>query len=131
MAVDRDTTIIWYGHACTEIRSPGGKTILVDPWFSNPKSSKPADAVEIGDMQIIRELYEPELAILPIGGHFTMGPREAAMAVEWLRVKHVMPIHYGTFPILAWTPDALRQALSERGVTGVEVLAPEPGEAIS
>ena len=59
-------------------------------------------------MALIRELYQPELAFLPIGGHFTMGPREAALAVELLGVKDVMPIHYGTFPILAGTPDALR-----------------------
>ena len=59
-------------------------------------------------MRLIGELYQPELALLPIGGHFTMGPREAALAVELLGVKHVMPIHYGTFPILAGTPAELR-----------------------
>ena len=69
--------------------------------------------------------------MLPIGGHFTMGPREAALAVELLGVKDVMPIHYGTFPILAGTPDQLRTELDERGLTDVEIHAPEPGGSVS
>ena len=85
------------------------------------------DTDVFGDMRLIRELYRPDLALLPIGGHFTMGPREAALAVELLGVKHVMPIHYGTFPILAGTPDELRAELAARGLGDVEVHAPEPG----
>jgi len=81
-------------------------------------------------VDFIGELYRPEFALLPIGGHFTMGPREAAMAVEWLGVRHVMPLHYGTFPILTGTPDELRAALAERGLGAVEVLAPEPGGTV-
>ena len=65
--------------------------------------------------------------MLPIGGHYTMGPREAALAVELLGVKHVMPIHYGTFPILAGTPEQLRTALDERGLNGVRVHATGAG----
>ncbi len=243
MGLDRDTTLTWYGHACVEIRTPGGKTILIDPWFGNPKSTRAAAAVDrcdvmlvthghsdhvgdaiaiasrlrpawpaihemslwmgrnlpggsdavtgmnkggtvevaglrvtmtraehsagdwnaaaettlylgepagfvvelengfrvyhagdtavFGDMRLIGELYEPELAILPIGGHFTMGPREAALAVELLGVKHVLPIHYGTFPILTGTPDELRRELAGRGLDGVEVHAPQPGGSVS
>jgi L-ascorbate metabolism protein UlaG (beta-lactamase superfamily) len=242
MGLDRDTTITWYGHSVVEIRSPGGKTILIDPWFGNPRSPKPPDAVDacdvmllthahfdhfgeclpiasrtrpvwpavhetslwlgrnfahkdkvigmnkggtvdaagikvtlthadhssgdiygtaevpiyfgeatglilelengfriyntgdttlFSDIRLIGELYRPDMVILPIGGHFTMGPREAAMAVEWLGVSHVMPVHYGTFPVLAGTPDQLRQALADRGVSGVEVYSPEPGGSIS
>ena len=63
------------------------------------------DTTAFGDMALIRELYAPQLAFLPIGGHFTMGPREAALAVGLLGVEDVVPIHYGTFPILAGTPD--------------------------
>ena len=232
------TTITWYGHACVEIRTPGGKVILFDPWFANPTSPKSPDAVEacdimlvshghadhfgnampiaartrpawpaihelqlwlhsiypapddvigfnkggtievrgvkvtmthadhsagdwdnaqgtprylgepagfvleledgsriylagdtnvFGDMRLIRELYEPALAILPIGGHYTMGPREAALAVELLGVNEVMPIHYGTYPILAGTPDQLRTELEARGLGHVQVHALEPG----
>ena len=73
----------------------------------------------------------PELAMLPIGGHYTMGPREAALAVELLGVKHVLPIHYGTFPILAGTSDQLRAELAARGLGDVEVHALDPGETLT
>jgi L-ascorbate metabolism protein UlaG (beta-lactamase superfamily) len=241
MSIDRGTTFTWYGHACVEVRTPGGKTILVDPWFGNPRSPKAADSVDacdvlvvthghadhfgdalsigsrtrpswpaihelslwlarnyahkdrvtgmnkggtfetegirvtfthadhsagdiygtaeapiylgepvgavfelengfrfyhagdtevFGDMRLIAELHRPELAILPIGGHFTMGPRQAALAVELLGVRHVLPIHHGTFPLLAGTPDQLREELRARGVEA-EVHAVEPGGSIS
>jgi len=242
MGLGRDTTITWYGHACVEVTTPGGKTILIDPWFGNPVSPKAADSVSacdlllvthghgdhmgdavaiasrlrpawpcihemslwlarrlpgggdaatgmnkggtvsaagltitmthadhsagdwnaeggvplylgepagfvvqmendfriyhagdtavFGDMRLIGELYRPDVALLPIGGHYTMGPREAALAVELLGVKHVVPIHYGTFPILAGTPDELRAALTARGLTDVEIHALEPGASL-
>jgi len=82
------------------------------------------------DMRLVADLHAPDLALLPIGGHFTMDPRGAALAVEFLKVGHVMPIHYGTFPILAGTPDRLREELRARGLGHVEVHAPEPGEAV-
>ncbi len=243
MGLGRDTTFTWFGHACVEVRTPGGKVILIDPWFGNPRSPRSADSVDrcdlllvthghgdhvgdalalasrlrpawpcihemslwlarrlpggadattgmnkggtveaaglrvtmvhadhsagdwhpggettlylgepvgfvvelengfrfyqagdtdvFGDMRLIGELHRPELAILPIGGHYTMDPRAAAMAVELLGVKHVMPIHYGTFPLLAGTPDQLRTELAARGLGDVEVHAPDPGGTIS
>lgn len=242
MGLGRDTTFTWYGHSCYEVRTPGGKVILFDPYFANPNSPRTADSVDrcdlllvthghfdhmgsavalasrlrpawpcihemslwlarrlpggseavigmnkggtveaagirvtmvhadhsasdwdpagetvlhlgepvgfvvelengfrfyfagdtaaFGDMRLIRDLHAPELAFLPIGGHFTMGPREAALAVELLGVKHVIPIHYGTWPPLAGTPDALRAELSARGLGDVEVHAPEPGGSV-
>ena len=69
--------------------------------------------------------------MLPIGGHFTMDPTAAALAMELLGVKHVLPIHYGTFPILTGTPDALRSALADRGLADVEVHAVQPGGSIA
>ncbi len=78
-------------------------------------------------MRLIGELYRPDIALLPIGGHFTMGPREAALAVELLGVKHVMPIHYGTFPALTGTPEQFRAELAARGLEDVELHTPEPG----
>jgi L-ascorbate metabolism protein UlaG (beta-lactamase superfamily) len=243
MALGRDTTFTWYGHACVEVTTPGGKTILIDPWFGNPKSTKAPDSVArcdlllvthghgdhmgdavalasrlrpawpcihemslylgrrlpggndavigmnkggtvdvagvhvtmttadhsagdwnpdggvplylgepagfvvevengfrfyhagdtaaFGDMRLIGELYKPELALLPIGGHYTMDPKAAALAVELLGVKHVVPIHYGTFPALAGTPDQLRSELAARGLSDVTVHALEPGGTLN
>lgn len=64
-----------------------------------------------GDMKLIGEFYNPDLVILPIGGYFTMGPREAAKACELLKPKHILGMHYGTFPVLAGTPGELRKHL--------------------
>jgi L-ascorbate metabolism protein UlaG (beta-lactamase superfamily) len=242
MALSQQATIRWYGHACVEIRTPGRKTVLIDPWFGNPRSPRTAASVDacdlllvthghsdhvgealqiaratrpiwlaihemslwarrqlpgredgvigmnkggtaevaglrvtmvhadhsagewgpeqgapvylgdpvgfvieledgyriyhagdtdvFGDMRLIGELHRPDLAILPIGGHYTMGPREAAYAVELLKVKNVVPIHYGTFPLLAGTPGQWREELARRGLGDVEVHAPEPGGAV-
>ncbi len=243
MSLDRDTAFTWYGHACVEVRTPGGKVVLIDPWFGNPTSPRSADSVSrcdlllvthghgdhmgdavalasrlrpawpcihemslwlarrlpgggdavtgmnkggtleaaglrvtmvhadhsagdwhpggettlylgepvgfvvelengfrfyhagdtdvFGDMRLIGELHRPDLAILPIGGHYTMDPRGAALAVELLGVKHVMPIHYGTFPLLAGTPEQLRSELAARGLGDVEVHAPDPGGGVT
>jgi L-ascorbate metabolism protein UlaG (beta-lactamase superfamily) len=242
MTLPTDTTITWYGHSCFEIRTPGGRTILLDPYFENPRSPRTADSIErcdvllvthghfdhmgdavalasrlrpawpcihemslwlarqlpggadqvigmnkggtveaaglritmttadhsagdwnaggdttlylgdpvgfvieletgyriyhagdtraFGDMTLIRDLYRPDLAILPIGGHFTMGPDEAAVAVGFLGVSDVIPMHYGTFPILTGTPDELRAAIAARGLPEVTVHAPEPGGSL-
>jgi L-ascorbate metabolism protein UlaG (beta-lactamase superfamily) len=232
----------WYGHACLEVVTLGGKTILFDPWFANPRSPRAADSVEacdlllvthghgdhmgeavalgsrlqpawpcihemslwlarrlsggsdavigmnkggtveaaglkvtmvhadhsagdwnadggvplylgepagfvvelengrriyhagdtdvFGDMRLIGELHHPDVAFLPIGGHYTMGPREAALAVQLLGVKTVVPIHYGTYPILAGTPDELRAALRSRRLGSVQVVAPDVGATV-
>jgi L-ascorbate metabolism protein UlaG (beta-lactamase superfamily) len=78
------------------------------------------------DMQLIGRIYEPDVAVLPIGDHFTMGPKEASVALELLAVAKCIPCHYGTFPILRGTPDELR-ALAPN----VDVIAPEPGETVT
>ena len=83
------------------------------------------DTCVFGDMQLIARLYTPDVAILPIGGHYTMDPREAAVALELLGVRRCVPCHYGTFPLLRGTPAELRELARD-----VEVLAPEPGETI-
>jgi L-ascorbate metabolism protein UlaG (beta-lactamase superfamily) len=88
------------------------------------------DTQVFSDMQLIRELYRPDFAMLPIGGHYTMDPTGASLAVEFLDVKEVVPLHYGTFPILAGTPDALREALAARGLADVTVHAPLPGGTV-
>ncbi len=238
MALPASTTFTWYGHACWEVFTPGGRTILFDPWFGNPLSPRSPDAVDrcdlllvthghgdhfgdalsiasrtrpmwpcihemslwlgrnyahkdslvgmnkggtvevagikvtmvradhsggdlyagaesalylgepvgyvveledgfrfyfagdtdvFGDMRLIGERFRPTLAFLPIGGHFTMDPTSAALAVELLGVGDVVPMHFGTFPILAGTPDELRSALEARGLGRVEVHVAEPG----
>jgi L-ascorbate metabolism protein UlaG (beta-lactamase superfamily) len=82
------------------------------------------DTAVFGDMSLIGRIYRPDVAVLPIGDHFTMGPREAAVALELLGARRCVPCHYGTFPLLKGTPDELR------GLTDVELLVPEPGETI-
>ena len=83
------------------------------------------DTSLFGDMKLIGELYRPDIAFLPIGDRFTMGPDTAAMAAKWLSVKQVVPMHYGTFPLLTGTPYQLEQHLKG---TGIEVLKLQPGE---
>lgn len=99
------------------IRMPGGFTIY-----------HAGDTALFGDMKLIGELYTPDLAMLPIGDRFTMGPREAAYAVRLLGVKHVIPMHYATFPFLTGTVEGFRQ--ETRGVAGLEIHALKPGESL-
>lgn len=84
------------------------------------------DTTVFGDMKLIAELYHPEVAMLPIGGHYTMGPKEAALAARMLMPKMVLPIHWGTFPALTGTPQALAEILGG----DPEVLAWAPGDSI-
>jgi L-ascorbate metabolism protein UlaG (beta-lactamase superfamily) len=83
------------------------------------------DTAMFGDMELIGRYLEPEVAILPIGDRFTMGPRQAAAALELLGCRKVVPVHWGTFPALTGTPDQLREH-----ATGVEVVSLEPGETV-
>jgi L-ascorbate metabolism protein UlaG (beta-lactamase superfamily) len=85
------------------------------------------DTNVFGDMSLIARIYSPDVAVIPIGDHFTMGPLEAAVALELLGVARCVPCHYGTFPLLTGTPDELR----ELAPSGVEILAPEPGETLT
>lgn len=84
------------------------------------------DTCVFSDMQLIHELYQPELAMLPIGDHFTMGPREAALACKFLKPATVIPMHYGTFPLLTGTPEALKRLFVDQPET--EVVVPEAGK---
>jgi L-ascorbate metabolism protein UlaG (beta-lactamase superfamily) len=86
------------------------------------------DTSVFGDMALIGEIYQPELAMLPIGDHYTMGPREAAKAIRLLGVKHVLPMHYGTFPVLTGTPAALRELT--RDISGLTLHDLKPGETL-
>lgn len=86
------------------------------------------DTALFGDMKLIGELYKPDIAFLPIGDRFTMGPDTAAMAARWLGVKQVVPMHHGTFPALTGTPEHLEAHLAG---SSIEVLKLKPGETAS
>jgi L-ascorbate metabolism protein UlaG (beta-lactamase superfamily) len=83
------------------------------------------DTTLFSDMKLIRDLYQPEIAFLPIGDHYTMGPDLAALAAQWTGVRQVVPMHWGTFPVLTGTPAALKQHLAG---TDIEVLELQPGQ---
>lgn len=86
------------------------------------------DTAVFSDMALIQQLYEPELAILPIGGHFTMDPCEAAHAARLLKAKRVIPMHFGTFPVLTGTPDALAGKLKGDAIDVWRLKEGEPVE---
>ena len=77
-------------------------------------------------MQLIGRLHSPDVAVLPIGDHYTMGPRGAGLALELLGAGRCIPVHWGTFPLLHGTPDQLREFAGD-----VEVIATEPGATIT
>lgn len=83
------------------------------------------DTCVFGDMQLIGRIYRPDVAILPIGDHYTMGPREATVALELLGVARCIPCHWGTFPLLTGTPSALRELAPD-----VDIIELEPGRTI-
>ncbi len=83
------------------------------------------DTCVFGDMKLIAELYKPEVAMLPIGGFYTMGPKEAAMAARLLGAKTILPMHFGTFPQLTGTPQQLAGLVDK----GIEVVDWKPGDS--
>jgi L-ascorbate metabolism protein UlaG (beta-lactamase superfamily) len=83
------------------------------------------DTAVFGDMSIIHDLYAPEIALLPIGDHFTMSPREAAYACKLLKPKTVIPMHFATFPLLTGTPAELKKLVPD-----VEVVEMKPGQTL-
>jgi L-ascorbate metabolism protein UlaG (beta-lactamase superfamily) len=99
------------------VRLPGGFTFY-----------HAGDTALFSDMQLIAELYRPELAFLPIGDLFTMDPQQAARACRMLGVREVIPIHWGTFPALTGTPDALGEELGDLGIN-CTMIALEPGQS--
>ena len=109
----------------------GGEPAGLVVTFSNgARVYHAGDTNVFSDMALIGELYRPDVALLPIGDHYTMGPYEAAKACELLGVERVVPMHYGTWPILVGSPEALRNACRERGLT-VQVIEMQPGETLS
>jgi len=108
---------------------PGGEAAGFVLRFENGYTVYHAgDTCAFGDMKLIKQLHRPDLAILPIGGLYTMGPREAALAVQMLAPRTVIGMHYGTFPVLTGTPAELRKHLPGKLRPRVREL--EPGRRI-
>jgi L-ascorbate metabolism protein UlaG (beta-lactamase superfamily) len=103
----------------------GGATGYVLRAPQTPTIYFAGDTGIFGDMKIIGEIYKPEIAFLPIGDHYTMGPDTAAIAAKWLGVRQVVPMHWGTFALLTGTPEMLKAQLAG---TAIEVLEIKPGE---
>jgi L-ascorbate metabolism protein UlaG (beta-lactamase superfamily) len=105
----------------------GGEACGYVVQFSNGiKIYHAGDTNVFGDMAIIHDLYVPDIAMIPIGDHYTMSPREAAYACNLLKPKTVVPMHFGTFPILTGRPGDLQKL-----APGVEILEMKPGVTIS
>ena len=127
---DIKVTMVHADHSCGiqdgDALVYGGEAVGYVVEFSNGvKIYHAGDTNVFGDMQIIRDLYAPEICMLPIGDHYTMSPREAAYAVNLLKPKTVIPMHFGTFPVLTGTPGQLQNL-----VEGVEVMELRPGQTI-
>lgn len=115
--IDDNGTIVYAGY-------PAGYVVQVD---GEPAIYHAGDTALFSDMKLIRELYAPEIACLPIGDHYTMGPRAAAIAAEYVGAKKAIPIHYGTFPALTGTPAEFRKHMQGKPI---EVIEMNPGESL-
>ena len=114
---DDDGSIIYGGEACG----------YVIEFENGVRLYHAGDTAVFGDMALIRDLYAPEIACLPIGDHFTMSPKEASYACSLLRPKVVIPMHFGTFPMLTGKPSDLRSLVADMGI---DVLDVKPGQTI-
>ena len=128
---DIKVTMVHADHSCgikdgDELVYGGEACGYVIEFSNGVKIYHAGDTNVFGDMAIIRDLYAPEIAMLPIGDHYTMSPREAAYAVKLLRPKTVIPMHFATFPVLTGRPSDLRKLVSD-----VEVLEMQPGATVS
>jgi L-ascorbate metabolism protein UlaG (beta-lactamase superfamily) len=104
---------------------PAGFIIAID---NGPTLYHAGDTTVFTGMQLIGDLYHPDVAMLPIGDHYTMGPRLAAVAAKYLGAKTILPIHFGTFPPLIGTPAQLEKELAGSGIT---VIHTDPGKTLS
>ena len=128
---DIKVTMVHADHSCgiqdgNEMVYAGEACGYVVEFANGVKIYHAGDTNVFGDMAIIRELYAPEIAMLPIGDHYTMSPREAAYACNLLKPKTVIPMHFATFPLLVGRPAHLQKLVS-----GVEVLDLKPGQTVT
>ena len=132
MVLDMNVTMVQAQHSCgiqdgDQIVYGGLAAGFVVQFENGLKIYHAGDTGVFGDMRLIHELYHPDIAMLPIGDHFTMGPREAAFACELLRPKTVIPMHFGTFPLLTGTPAEFKKQAAD---VGVEVVEMYPGQTL-
>lgn len=144
MENNKGITTIGMNYGPTEIE--GVKIVQVPAWHSSSdgkysignacgyiieldgvKIYHAGDTFVFRDMELLAELYGPiDLALLPIGGHFTMGPKEAAKAVEFLKPRRVVPMHYNTWPPIAKDPEEFKRLVGDKA----EVVILKPGESL-
>ena len=128
---DIKVTMVHADHSCgikdgDELVYGGEACGYVVEFSNGMKIYHAGDTNVFGDMKIIRELYAPEIVMIPIGDHYTMGPREAAYACNLLKPKTVIPMHFGTFPPLIGRPSDLKKLVPD-----VEIREMKPGETIT
>jgi L-ascorbate metabolism protein UlaG (beta-lactamase superfamily) len=117
MTYDDEQKIVYLGMPAGLVIRVGDKTIY-----------HAGDTALFSDMKLIGELYNIDIAFLPIGDNFTMGPQEALIAAEWVKAKTVVPIHYNTFGLIKQDGHAFVQKLKDKGINGLVV---EPGESFN
>lgn len=114
-------------NAVTTGGNPVGMVIEIE---GGPTLYHTGDTDVFTDMQLIDEFFDVDVMLACIGDHFTMGPRRAALAVDFVKPKRVIPMHYGTFPLLSGTPEALQREMAQRGVKA-ELVVMSPGDTRS
>lgn len=116
---EEDGTIVYGGE-------PGGYVIELE---NNYRIYHAGDTNIFSDMRLIGEIYRPDMAILPVGDHFTMSPLEASYACKYLSAGYIIPMHYGTFPLLTGTPEELKRLTDD--IPDVEVIKMNPGDILT
>lgn len=106
---------------------PVGYVLQID---GGPTIYHTGDTDVFNDMKLIADFFKVDLMLASIGGHFVMDPARAAQAVEWVNPKQVVPMHFGTIPLLAGTPAQFKAALEKRGL-GARMVEMKPGESRS
>jgi L-ascorbate metabolism protein UlaG (beta-lactamase superfamily) len=127
---DIKVTMVHADHSCgiqdgDQILYGGEAVGYVIEFENGLKIYHAGDTNVFGDMKVIHDLYAPDIAMLPIGDHFTMSPREAAYACNLLQAKTVIPMHFGTFPVLTGRPGELQKLVAD-----VDVMEMKPGVTI-
>jgi len=127
---DIKVTMVHADHSCgikdgDELVYGGEACGYVIEFSNGVKIYHAGDTNVFGDMAIIRDLYAPDIAMIPIGDHYTMSPREAAYACNLLKAKTVIPMHFGTFPVLTGKPSDLQKL-----IPGTEIVEMKPGQTI-